>query len=88
VTLTSDTAEEQIEQILSEYRLSPVLRLGFWPGQPISVELGTTYNSLVYTKIFQQIDSIIENADLVLCLTSKYPYIRECKKYYEESEEA
>ena len=86
MTLTSDTAEEQIEQILNEYQLSPVLRLGFWSGQPNSVEL--RYNSLVYTRIFQQIDSIIENADLVLCLTSKYEYVRECKKWYEESEEA
>ena len=30
------------------------------------------------------IDSIIKNADLTICLTSKYLYIRECKKWFEK----
>ena len=34
-----------------------------------------------YTTLVQKVDLIINEADLALCLTSKYPYIRERKKY-------
>jgi len=36
-----------------------------------------------FTDMWAHIDSIIDNADLALCLTSKWLYVRECKMYYE-----
>ena len=35
-----------------------------------------------------KVDKIIKEASLEMCLTSKYLYIRECKKWYEEHKEA
>ena len=74
--------EEEIERILDEsyvdWRLKPFLALNSWGEGPISV----VYSTSVHVSIWSRIDSIIKNADLALCLTSKYLYIRECRKYY------
>ena len=36
-----------------------------------------------FTTLWVNVDLLIKEADLAMCLTSKYKYIRECKKYYE-----
>jgi len=102
VTLTSDTAEERIEQILDEMRIKLVMSrsydiLSYWPDGPQSKLRHALYPAYstyaaaggpsmehfdTFTNMWVQIDSIIENTDLALCLTSKYLYIRECGKYY------
>jgi hypothetical protein len=35
-----------------------------------------------YFKYFKQIDDLIKEAEDVECLTSSYPYVRECKKWF------
>ena len=45
---------------------------------------GTTLKyDLVDRKAWEEVDRIIKEASLEMCLTSKYEYVRECKKWYE-----
>jgi hypothetical protein len=85
--------EEEIKSILRQlyeltYRrrgleLGIQQRLSVWTEGPSSL-LNTFGKDNTYRASWQAVDSIIENADLALCLTSKHLYIRECKKWYEE----
>jgi hypothetical protein len=42
---------------------------------------------LVDRKAWEEVDRIIKEASLEMCLTSKYEYVRECKKWYEANSE-
>ena len=76
-----------------EIKLSVQSKLSQWNGTPISllfhsgnVMMGVGFPERPAWALSRPpvlIDSIIENADLTLCLTSKHRYIRECKKWFE-----
>jgi len=73
--------EEEIEVLLGL-----VLTCGYldiWE-RPYS-EMFRFLGSSSFTTMWIQVDSIIERSDLLLCLTSKYVYIRECKKWQESN---
>ena len=68
-----------IEKLKSYYSIGSILidlDLSHWGGYPRS-SLRPNH------EIWVVIDSVICSADLTLCLTSKYLYIRECKKYFQ-----
>ena len=68
-------------------------RLNDWSGEPWSFAFAQpsvshtathTQDQLLRSRLgiyWAEVDSLIKNADLTLCLTSKYKYIREYKKY-------
>jgi hypothetical protein len=80
--------EEEIEQILlADHPMATppyfwsTARLKQWHGRTWSyLHSGPDHLSSSLYEAWEKIDSLIKNADLALCLTSRYVYIRECKK--------
>ena len=51
-----------------------------WPGEPLPLVTRRVGDASL---LCQQINNLIKNYPLEMCLTSPSEYIRECKKWYE-----
>lgn len=44
--------------------------------------IGRSHYDAHYVKLYQDLDAVIENTNVLECMTSPSEYIRECKKWY------
>ena len=91
--------EEKIEKILSSCHGKSIATslLNDWYDHPRSIyQMPADVRSeiipspeeyvawmMATDSLWGRVDSLIKEADLTLCLTSRYRYIRECKKWFE-----
>lgn len=69
--------EKEIEELLAPVSDNPNFALGSFSKPATQFP--------VCNIVWYSIDDIIRCASLEMCLTSKYEYIRECKKWFEKN---